>query len=162
MVDVADLSCIFLTYDEPKREEFWTEILNIVPWAVRVDGIKGSDAAHKAAADASSTDYFVLIDGDNIPDSDFFNQALEIPEKPSVFRWKARNAINGLMYGNGGMSIWSRNFAYSMRSHENSDGQDRNNVEFCFDENYHAMWDVWSTTYPNQNGYHAWRAGYPF
>ena len=52
-VDVADLDCIFLTYYEPKREEFWAQISNMVPWAKRVDGVKGSDAAHKAAAAAA-------------------------------------------------------------------------------------------------------------
>ena len=71
IVDIADLDCIFLTYDEPKKEEFWTKIKNIVPWAVRVDGVKGSDAAHKVAADASETDRFILIDGDNLPRPDF-------------------------------------------------------------------------------------------
>jgi hypothetical protein len=53
------------------------------PWAKRVDGIKGSDAAHKAAADASSTDRFVLIDGDNIPDAEFFNLQLKL-DKDSI------------------------------------------------------------------------------
>jgi hypothetical protein len=62
IVDVADLDCIYLTYDEPQKEEFWIRIQNMVPWAKRVDGVKGSDAAHKAAADASDTARFVLID----------------------------------------------------------------------------------------------------
>ena len=55
LVDIADLDCIFLTYDEPKKEEFWIKLQNMVPWAKRVDGVKGSDAAHKAAAAASDT-----------------------------------------------------------------------------------------------------------
>ena len=54
-VDIADLDCIFLTYDEPNKEEFWVKIKNMVPWAKRVDGVKGSDAAHKAAAASSDT-----------------------------------------------------------------------------------------------------------
>ena len=105
-IDLADLDCIYLTYDEPNAEENWVKIKNMVPWASRVDGVKGSDAAHKAAADASSTDRFVLIDGDNIPDDKFFNLTLEVDEV-CVYRWRARNHINGLMYGNGGLSVWS-------------------------------------------------------
>ena len=62
ITDIADLDCVYLSYDEPRKEETWIKIQNIVPWAKRVDGVKGSDAAHKAAADASSTDRFVLID----------------------------------------------------------------------------------------------------
>ena len=63
-IDIADLDCVFLTYDEPNAEENWVRIKNMVPWARRVDGVKGSDAAHKAAAEASTTERFILIDGD--------------------------------------------------------------------------------------------------
>jgi len=28
---VADLDCIYLTYDEPQKEEFWAQIRNTVP-----------------------------------------------------------------------------------------------------------------------------------
>jgi len=162
IIDVADLDCIFLTYDEPKREEFWAKIQNMVPWATRVDGVKGSDAAHKAAAAASNTDWFVLIDGDNLPDAAFFNLQLRITDEQegSAFRWKARNEINGLMYGNGGMSVWSKAFVENMRTHEASDGSDATAVEFCFDPKYIAMHNVYSTTHPNQSEKHAWRAGF--
>jgi len=163
IVDIADLDCIVLTYDEPKKEEFWVKIKNMVPWAVRVDGVKGSDAAHKAAADASDTDRFVLIDGDNLPDPDFFNLQLEIEteeQENAVYRWRARNHINGLMYGNGGISCWTKDFAYNMNTHENSDGSDETVVEFCFDPRYWAMHDCYSVTYPNGSDFHAWRAGF--
>ena len=162
IIDVADLDCIYLTYDEPKKEEFWIQIQNLVPWAKRVDGVKGSDAAHKAAADASDTDRFVLIDGDNIPDPEFFNLQLELNDtnRDCVFRWRARNSINGLMYGNGGMSCWTKEFIYSMNTHEASDGSAANDVEFCFYPNYWAMHDCYSTTYPDATPFQAWRAGF--
>jgi hypothetical protein len=162
IVDVADLDCIYLTYDEPKKEEFWIKIQNMVPWARRVDGVKGSDAAHKAAADASDTDRFVLIDGDNLPDPEFFNLQLRLgaTNRDCVFRWKARNIINGLQYGNGGMSCWTKDFVYNMKTHEASDGSAANDVEFCFYPNYWAMNDRYSVTYPNQTPFQAWRAGF--
>ena len=147
-IDVADLDCIYLTYDEPQREEFWIKIKNMVPWARRVDGVKGSDAAHKAAAAASGTDRFILIDGDNLPDPAFFNQTLVFPNeeyKNAVFRWRARNHINGLMYGNGGLSSWTKEFVHNMQTHEASDGTTETQVEFCFDPLYWAMQDRKST-----------------
>ena len=159
LIDLADLDCIYLTYDEPNAEENWIKIKNMVPWACRVAGVKGSDAAHKAAADASNTDRFVLIDGDNIPDLAFFNLSLEVDEA-CVYRWRAKNHINGLMYGNGGLSVWSKEFVYAMRTHEASDGTVENDVEFCFYPNYYAMHDCYSTTYPNGSGFQAWRAGF--
>ena len=162
IIDIADLDVVFLTYDEPKKEEFWIRIQNMVPWAKRVDGIKGSDAAHKAAAMASDTERFILIDGDNIPDESFFNLQLTLTESNHncVFRWKARNIINGLMYGNGGISSWTKEFAMNMRTHEATDGRDETLVEFCFDPKYWAMHDCYSTTFPNATPFQAWRAGF--
>ena len=162
-VDIADLDCIYLTYDEPQREEFWIKIRNMIPWARRVDGVKGSDAAHKAAAAASDTERFVLIDGDNLPNESFFNLTLNFPDshwESAVFRWRAKNHINGLMYGNGGLSSWTKTFVNNMRTHEATDGRTETQVEFCFDPMYWAMHDCYSTTYPNGSAYHAWRAGF--
>jgi len=159
---IADLDVVYLTYDEPQKERFWLEIKNAIPWATRVDGVKGSDAAHKAAAAASSTERFVLIDGDNLPDFDFFNQSLWVSESASnaVFRWKARNHINGLIYGNGGISCWTKHFVNGMRTHEATDGRTETVVEFCFDPEYIPLHNCYSTTYPNGSALHAWRAGF--
>jgi hypothetical protein len=162
-IDIADLDCIYLSYDEPNKEEHWVKIKNMVPWAQRVDGVKGSDAAHKAAAELSSTERFVLIDGDNLPDPTFFNQTLTFPTseyEQAVFRWRARNHVNGLMYGNGGLSSWTRTFVQNMRTHEATDGREETQVEFCFDPLYWAMHDCYSTTYPNGSPFQAWRAGF--
>jgi hypothetical protein len=161
-IDIADLDCIYLTYEEPNAEENWVKIKNMVPWARRVDGVKGSDAAHKAAGNASDTDRFVLIDGDNVPDPAFFNLTLELDDTNNdcVFRWRAKNHVNGLMYGNGGLSCWTKEFVENMRTHEASDGAVENDVEFCFYPNYIAMHDCYSITYPNGSAFHAWRAGF--
>jgi len=135
----------------------------MVPWARRVDGVLGSDAAHKAAAQASSTDRFILIDGDNLPDPTFFNQTLVFPSQEyesAVFRWRARNHINGLMYGNGGLSSWTKSFVQNMRTHEATDGRTETEVEFCFDPLYWPMYDCYSNTYPNGSPFQAWRAGF--
>jgi len=162
-IDIADLDCIYLTYDEPQKEEFWVKIRNQIPWAKRVDGVKGSDAAHKAAAAASDTERFILIDGDNLPDPKFFNLTLELPDSEwegAVFRWRACNHVNGLMYGNGGLSSWTRTFVNNMRTHEATTGTTETEVEFCFDPLYWPMHDCYSTTYPNGSAFHAWRAGF--
>ena len=161
-IPISELDVVYLSYDEPQKEKFWLEIQTKIPWAVRVDGVKGSDAAHKAAADASTTDRFILIDGDNIPDWSFFDQTLYLSEKTqhAVFRWRARNHINGLIYGNGGLSSWTKSFVRNMRTHEASDGRNETLVEFCFDPLYLPLHNCYSTTYPNGSPLHAWRAGF--
>ena len=168
VVEVADLDCIYLSYDEPQKEEFWLKIKNMVPWARRVDGVKGSDAAHKAAAEASDTERFILIDGDNMPNMEFFNLTLDFTDKhedykKAQYRWRATNAINGLRYGNGGMSSWTKEYVMNMRTHEASDGNDIHTVDFCLDYNnslYWSMYDCYSTTYPNYTPFQAFRAGF--
>ena len=167
--DVAVLDCIYLSYDEPQKEEFWLKIKNMVPWAKRVDGVKGSDAAHKAAGEASDTERFILIDGDNMPDEEFFNIQLDFTGKdPSFrkaqFRWKALNVVNGLLYGNGGMSSWTREYVAKMKTHEHqTDGDVSRIADFCMGGNdnlYWAMYNCYSTTYPNYTPFQAWRAGF--
>jgi hypothetical protein len=168
IVDVADLDCIYLSYDEPQKEEFWLKIKNMVPWAKRVDGVKGSDAAHKAAGELSDTERFILIDGDNMPDENFFNLQLDFTDKDPTYklaqyRWRAVNAVNGLRYGNGGMSSWTKTYVANMKTHETSDGSDTTTVDFCMDSSdnlYWAMHDCYSTTYPNYTPFQAWRAGF--
>lgn len=169
IIDIADLDCIYLSYDEPQKEEFWLKIRNMVPYAKRVDGVKGSDAAHKAAAEASDTERFILIDGDNMPDERFFNLQLDFTNVHSdfhkaQFRWKATNAINGLRYGNGGMSSWTKDYVMNMKTHETSDGSHGTQVDFCMDGEkdnlYYHMYDCYSTTYPNGTPFQAWRAGF--
>jgi len=64
------------------------------------------------------------------------------------------------MYGNGGMSSWTRQFVQTMTTHENTDGRDETVVEFCFDPLYWPMHDCYSTTHPNGSAKHAWRAGF--
>ena len=169
IVDIADLDIIYLSYDEPQKEEFWLKIKNMVPWAKRVDGVKGSDAAHKAAGLASDTERFILIDGDNMPEESFFNIQLDFTDKDpkyklAQFRWKAINSINGLRYGNGGMSSWTKSYVASMKTHEaQTEGDITRIADFCLDSNdnlYWAMHDCYSTTYPNYTPFQAWRAGF--
>jgi len=162
ITDVSELDCIFLSYDEPNADENWAYLRSLAPWTKRIHGVEGSDAAHKAAAAASNTERFILIDGDNRPDPEFFNQTLRLDQTNSskVFRWRAQNYINGLCYGNGGISSWTKDFVLNMKTHEATDGTDQTVVEFCFDDNYWAMHDVWSTTIPNATINQAWRAGF--
>ena len=69
-IRVSDLDFVYISYKEPNKEENWADLLSKVPWAKRVDGVEGSDAAHKAAGECANTERFVLVDGDNIVDAD--------------------------------------------------------------------------------------------
>jgi hypothetical protein len=156
----VEFDVIFLSYDEPNADLHYADLCNKVPWAKRVHGIKGSDHAHKAAAELSETDWFITVDADNIVDPAFFNLELDMTDpKIQVYGWCGRNSINGLRYGNGGLKIWHKDFVLNMRTHENSDS-DRGQVDFCWEEGYKNFPRVYSESIITGSPFQAWRAGF--
>jgi hypothetical protein len=157
---VIEFDIVFLSYDEPNADLHYADLCNKVPWAKRVHGVKGSDHAHKAAAELSETEWFITVDADNIVDSDFFNLDLDMNDpKIQVYGWCGRNSINGLRYGNGGLKIWKKDFVLNMRTHENSDS-DRGQVDFCWEEGYRNFPRVYSQSIITGSPFQAWRAGF--
>jgi hypothetical protein len=159
-----EFDVIFISFDEDNCEEHWADLESKVPWAKRVHGVRGSDAAHKAAANLSETEMFVSVDADNIVDPTFFDMELDFDHpklKGKAISWAAKNHINGLEYGNGGLKLWPRQYVLDMRTHENAvEGDERSKVEFCWDDSYIQMTNQYSTTYPNGSPRQAFRAGF--
>jgi len=155
-----ELDIVFLSYDEPNADEHYADLCNKVPWAKRVHGVKGSDAAHKAAAKQSDTDWLITVDADNIVDPKFFNLEIDTENpKIQVYSWLAKNRINGLLYGNGGLKIWRKDFILDMKSHEASDS-DRAQVDFCWEDGYRQYKECYSETIVTGSPFQAWRAGF--
>jgi len=164
-IRIAEQDIIFLSYDEPNAERNYADLCQKIPWAKRVHGVKGSDAAHKACADLSETEYFVTVDADNVVNQEFLNQTVDIDELgltiDHVFSWCGKVHVNGLMYGNGGLKLWNKRFVKNMRTHEASNASDEHSlVEFCFDDKYYQFNDSYSTSYTNGSPFQAWRAGF--
>jgi len=162
---VADCDIIYLSYDEPNAEKNYADLLTKVPWAKRVHGVEGSDAAHKACAELSETDRFVTVDGDNIIRQEFINQEIDFDThadlENSVISWCGRNIINGLMYGNGGLKCWPKEYVLKMRTHENADPNNKAaQVDFCWDLKYIQQNSWYSDVYNNASPWQAWRAGF--
>jgi hypothetical protein len=164
-IRIIEQDIIFLSYDEPNAEKNYADLCQKIPWAKRVHGVKGSDAAHKACADLSETDHFVTVDGDNQIDPKFLVQEIDLDElgltHDHVFSWCGKIHVNNLMYGNGGLKLWNKNFVQNMRTHEASTGKDsRSLVEFCFDDLYYQFNENFSTSYTNASAFQAFRAGF--
>ena len=150
-----DYDIIYLSYDEPNAEKNYADLCKIVPWAKRVHGVDGSDAAHKACAELSETDRFITVDGDNRIREDFLNQEIDFDEhadlQSTVISWCGRNEINGLMYGNGGLKCWPKQYVLNMRTHENADPNNAHaQVDFCWDAKYIQMNSCYSDVYNNE------------
>ncbi len=157
---IIEFDVIFISYDEPNADLNYADLCSKVPWAKRVHGVKGSDAAHKAAAELSDTEWFIGVDADNIIDSKFFDLDLDMSDpKIQVYSWLGRNRLNGLLYGNGGLKIWNKQFVLDMKSHEASE-TDRAQVDFCWEDGYVQFKKCFSETVITGSPFQAWRAGF--
>jgi hypothetical protein len=163
-VRISDLDFVFISYREPNADENYANLLNIVPWAKRVHGVKGFDSAHKAAAEKAETDFFISVDGDNVIDPAFVLQTLDWTKtnRLAVHRWRAKNSINGLVYGNGGIVGWPKKTCLSMKTHENADDP-MAKIDFCWTVPHENLHNVYSTTIinctPEQAFIAGWREG---
>ena len=97
---------VFISYQEPNADENYAKLVKRFPLAKRIDGVKGIHQAHIAAAKQCFTKMFWIVDGDaHIVDS--FNFDYEVPKHQldHVHVWRARNAVNALVYGYGGVKL---------------------------------------------------------
>ena len=164
-VNVPDCDVVYLSYDEPNAEKNYADLLTKVPWAKRIHGVEGSDAAHKACAKISETQRFITVDGDNLVQPEFINQSVTfIPGTDltrKVISWAGYNSINGLMYGNGGIKCWDRDAVLDMKTHENAETDNaKAQVDFCWDLDYVQLNDCMSIVENNYTPHQAWRAGF--
>ena len=158
---ISDIDFVYISYKEPNNEQNWADLKNKVPWAKRVDGVVGFDSAHKAAAELAETDFFISVDGDNIIDEQFLLETLDWTKtnKKAVHRWRAKNNVNGLVYGNGGLVGWQKETCLNMKTHENAD-KDENQIDFCWGVPHENLHNCYSTTVINGSEQQAFVAGY--
>lgn len=162
---VTDCDVVYLSYDEPNAEENYADLLKKIPWAKRVHGVEGSDAAHKACARLAETERVIVVDGDNKIRPEFLKQEVEFIDEVdlsiSVISWGAQNVINSLIYGNGGIKCWPRQLVLDMKTHEAAESDNaKTQVDFCWDINYIQMEQCMSDVYNNASAKQAWRAGF--
>ncbi len=160
---LSEFDLFFLSYDEPNAEKHFADLIDKAPWAQRIHGVKGFDAAHRAAAEQSETDWFVTVDADNIVDEAFFNETISLdPERRpnESVTWNGRNMMNGLIYGNGGVKLWSRAFVLNGGvGHETSDDP-RHAVDFCWQPDYRTIRKSFSEVWNNGSPTQAYRVGF--
>jgi hypothetical protein len=160
--NITEFDLFFLSYDEPNAENNWSDLLNKAPYAERVHGVKGFEAAHRACAEKSATDWFVTVDADNIVLPEFFDEQVTLDDRRpnQCYSWNGLNMMNGLMYGNGGVKLWSKKFVLDGGvGHEASDDP-RHAVDFCWQEDYTQINKTFSEVWNNGSPYQAFRVGF--
>lgn len=166
-IELKDIPVVFLSFDEPNADENYDHLYFNHPdkkLVHRVHGVKGFDAAHKAAANKAGTRRFFTVDADCRVNPDIWKQTLTLDHttQKATFSWSSRNIVNGLVYGNGGIKLWYGDYVLNMKTHEAADKNDENNnVDFCWDfENYKQMNNTFGTVVNNASMFQAFRAGF--
>jgi len=98
---------VFLSYNEPFADQNYEKLLQRIPNAKRVHGVKGIFNAHKKAAEVAETKMFYVVDADAILLDDFeFEYFPNYWEEDIVHTWRSKNPVNGLVYGYGGLKLF--------------------------------------------------------
>ena len=98
---------IMLSYQEKLADEHYAKLLERVPHAKRVHGVKGIFNAHQAAANLADTRMFYVIDADALLLEEFnFEYFPSVWDEDTVHTWKSKNPVNDLIYGYGGLKLF--------------------------------------------------------
>ena len=155
------LDVFYVCFDEPNRFENWEHIKSVLKKAQKVEGIVGFDGALKECARKSSTDYFFIIDGDNRILENRLDRKFQLSEVDNqwVLSWSSLNAMNALIYGNGGLKLWPREVAMNIKSHENA-VETGDQTDYCFVAKYYMVDDFVTETVVNSTPWQAFRSGF--
>lgn len=98
----------FLYKDEGNLEENWLRLKEKHPWVVKMPSVGSIFESHKHISNMCENDRFYVVDADCwIVDSFNFDNQVDLkPRSVAVFR--AKNPINGLVYGHGGIKLFSK------------------------------------------------------
>lgn len=98
----------FLHNGEDNMEENWNRLCQKTNAAVPIRAPGTIFESHKHIASNCPTDRFYVVDGDSwIVDTFNFGKVIDLkPKSVAVFR--AKNPVNGLVYGHGGIKLFSK------------------------------------------------------
>lgn len=142
----------FLSFGEPNAESNWEKLRIRFPHAKRVRDIKGILPAHQECARKSLTSHFFVIDADTelLPN---FNPNFRVGlyDAEYVHLWYARNPINALEYGWGGVKLFSKRKLL---------GTSAMTLDMTTEFPLKIMEEVVSITHFNASAMSAWRSGF--
>lgn len=145
---------VMLSYDEPLADKPHARLQRILGTPVkRLHGVHGMRRAYRLAAEVVDHEQFLLADGDFVLGAEFALPAVEpLAEGVSMRVWRARNPLNGLVYGYGGLKLIRRSALRELGDAVDVLAALPGRTEFTA--------DIAGTTRINQSPYHAWKAGF--
>jgi len=144
----------FISYDEPNADENWDLLKQKMPVAQRVHGVKGILNAHKQCAEKCSTKMFYVVDGDSeVMESFDFKYIPPDHQQSFIHVWRARNPVNGLIYGYGGIKLLPVRHVLDMPAMATDMTTSLSNA-------FVVMPNLASITHFNSSPFNAWRAAF--
>ena len=150
----------FISYQEPNADQNWAHLRTRFPYAKRLHGIKGIHRAHQQAAKLSFTEKFWVVDGDSTVEDEFDFAPPEVMNKnqldgilDAVYVYRARNPVNGLEHGNGGIKLLPK----KQTLHMNTNTTD---MTTSISKNFFPQDTVASVTCFNTDGFNTWRSAF--
>lgn len=106
----ADFDVVMISFHEAEADSNYQKLKQRFPDAKHVKNVEGIGNAHKEAAKQSTTEmvYIVDADADIMNDFNFDYIPPMSKRKNTTYVWSARNPINGLEYGFGGIKLFPR------------------------------------------------------
>jgi len=145
---------VFISYNEPNADDNWKSLVSRFPYARRIHGVKGIHQAHRTAAKLFGiTEKFWVVDGDSqieetfnfVPPVDLWDDA--------VYVYRARNPVNDLVYGYGGLKLLPRIKTATMNVN-NTD------MSTSISENFLVVDKIASVTCFNTDPFNTWKSAF--
>ena len=145
---------VFVSYNEVNADKNYYELLKRFPRAKRIHGVKGIHNAHIEAAKLCSTDYFWVVDGDaEIVDDFNFDYVVPFFDVLRVRVWRAKNPVNNLVYGYGGVKLLPRVATIHMST-------DRPDMTTSICNVYEPIFVVSNVTRFDTDPFNSWRSAF--
>ncbi|MET8855533.1 hypothetical protein [Streptomyces sp. NPDC004579] len=145
---------VMLSFDEPLADRLHARLQRVLGVPVkRLHGVQGMRRAYRLAAEVVDAEQFLLADGDFVVATEFDLSAVEpLEEGVSMRVWRARNPLNGLIYGYGGLKLIRRSALREMG--------EAVDVLAALPGRAQFVGEIAGTTRIDQSPYHAWKAGF--
>jgi len=145
---------VFISYQEPKADEFYKHLTDRFSNTKRIHGVKGIHQAHIEAAKLCSTDMFWVVDGDALIDSKFnFDYQVARWDRDTVHVWRSINPINDLVYGYGGVKLLPTELVLNMDT-------SKPDMTTSISKKFKAVQEISNTTAFNTDPFNTWKSAF--
>ena len=150
----VDFDIVMISYHEAEADRNFSALKQRFPDAMHVKNVEGIGKAHQQAAKLAKSEMVYVVDADAevLPSFNFDFIPPMSKRKNTTYVWSARNPVNGLEYGYGGVKLFPKVQLESM-GHELPDFS----TGAAF---YQPIADVSNVTSFNKDPYRTWRSAF--